>query len=191
MDKIVCIGDSLTEGYGIHKAECWVTLLEKELKIPIVNEGISGDTSTGILSRCPNALAKHQPSILFIMGGTNDLVLNIQNEYIFSNLLAMTKQARHLGVKFIIGIPTPFYTINSTFEDRVFFNGGQLQQRILQFQESLKILLEEKDIPFIDFSKNMPPSLFLADGLHPNAQGHLKMMELVKEKLVHLNFLIQ
>ena len=84
--KIVCMGDSLTEGYGIPKNTRWTSLLEKDYEIDVVNAGISGDTTTGMLSRCERLLIEYNPSHLLILGGTNDLWFGLKDEFILSNI---------------------------------------------------------------------------------------------------------
>ena len=50
--KIVFIGDSFTRGFGVRRNESSVpSLLEKETKKILVNKGINGDTTSGMLAR--------------------------------------------------------------------------------------------------------------------------------------------
>ncbi|MFT6707865.1 MAG: acyl-CoA thioesterase-1, partial [Flavobacteriales bacterium] len=49
--KLVTLGDSLTEGYNIDKLKRWTKLLHQKHNLEIINSGISGDTTTGMLSR--------------------------------------------------------------------------------------------------------------------------------------------
>ena len=49
--KMVCIGDSLTYGLGIPVNENWAALLGRELGFEVVNKGVNGDTSGGMLAR--------------------------------------------------------------------------------------------------------------------------------------------
>ena len=44
--KLICIGDSLTFGYGVRPSQRWTRLCAQETGWEIVNEGISGDTTT-------------------------------------------------------------------------------------------------------------------------------------------------
>lgn len=46
---IVCIGDSLTEGLGVNKENAWPALLRSELNVEVINRGISGDTTSGMI----------------------------------------------------------------------------------------------------------------------------------------------
>lgn len=93
--KVVCIGDSLTEGYGIQEHERWSNLVADQSEIEIINSGISGDTSAGMLSRFNKMVIKLNPTHVIITGGTNDLLLNIPDNQIIANILAMTRYARH------------------------------------------------------------------------------------------------
>lgn len=49
--KLICIGDSLTFGYGVRPSRRWTRLCAQETGWEIVNEGISGDTTGGMLVR--------------------------------------------------------------------------------------------------------------------------------------------
>ena len=49
--KLICIGDSLTFGYGVRPFQRWTRLCAQETGWEIVNEGISGDTTGGMLVR--------------------------------------------------------------------------------------------------------------------------------------------
>ncbi|HKJ99099.1 MAG TPA: hypothetical protein VJ959_09270 [Desulfotignum sp.] len=49
--KIICHGDSLTRGSDIATPHTWTALLGNQLNIPVVNTGISGDTTAGMLAR--------------------------------------------------------------------------------------------------------------------------------------------
>ena len=47
--KIVCLGDSLTYGFMVRRSKIWTKLSEDKTGFEIINEGISGDTSGGML----------------------------------------------------------------------------------------------------------------------------------------------
>lgn len=49
--KLICIGDSLTFGYGVHLSQRWTRLCAQETGWELVNEGINGDTTGGMLTR--------------------------------------------------------------------------------------------------------------------------------------------
>ena len=67
---IVAVGDSLTAGYGVNEADAYPARLEKKLHAAgfhwrVVNAGISGETSSGTLSRVAWVL-KLKPDIVIL-----------------------------------------------------------------------------------------------------------------------------
>jgi lysophospholipase L1-like esterase len=181
--KIVCVGDSLTEGYGIDRKYWWTEIISAHLKIDIINSGISGDTTGGMLSRFIPMVVDHQPSHTIIMGGTNDLWFGLSDNMIISNILAMTKIARHHNIETIIGIPTPYFPGRENMKDDMFLSSTHYVERIINYQNLLKRVAIQKELPVIDFSENMTSVLFLEDGIHPNEKGHHQMAETAIRKL--------
>lgn len=181
--KIVCMGDSLTEGYGISQADCWCSLLQKEMSLEMVNSGISGDTTGGMLARFQPMVIDHNPSHVIILGGTNDLWYGHPDAQIIANILAMTRHARHHEISAIIGIPTPFFDEMTPPDTGLFMDTTGYRERIEGFQERLRQFATKDGLPTIDFSIGMEPSLFMADGLHPNEAGHQVMAQQAKAVL--------
>lgn len=184
--KIVCIGDSLTEGYGIRQAYRWSNLLSKELNIEIINSGISGDTTNGMLARFHNMVIAHKPTHVIITGGTNDLWFNLSDEQIISNILAMTRYARYNDIASIIGMPTPYYYENQVCSSSTFLDEKTQSERIEGYKKKLISFAKEDNLNIIDFSVNMTSDLFLEDGLHPNERGHEIMKENAKKILIRI-----
>ena len=173
--KLVCLGDSLTEGYGIESQHRWSDLLTKDLQIEIVNRGISGDTTAGMLARFHYDVIAHEPTHVIIMGGTNDLWQGLADEQILSNIRTMTRHARYHNFEAIIGLPTPFFYYDpamTPFADAQWFD-----ERLNVFRGKLQSFAENDDRHFIDFAKDMKPEMFLEDGLHPNEEGNEVMMK--------------
>jgi len=181
--KLVCIGDSLTAGYGIEESKRWSNLLSNELDIEFINSGISGDTTAGMLARFNEMVIQYKPSHVIITGGTNDLSLNLAENIIVSNILSMTRHAKCHGIVSIIGIPTPFYNTRNITDDNLFISTENLVIRINSFQKKLKKFVLNDRQNMIDFSQNMEPVYFLDDGLHPNEKGHECMMKVAKKEL--------
>jgi lysophospholipase L1-like esterase len=51
MKTIVCHGDSLTEGSDLENNYTWPQLVENQIQVTVINRGIGGDTSGGLLGR--------------------------------------------------------------------------------------------------------------------------------------------
>jgi lysophospholipase L1-like esterase len=179
--KLLCIGDSLTFGYETERSKRWTHLLEKELNIEVINAGINGDTTTGILSRFMPLLRDFKPSHVLIFGGTNDLWFGLKNEFIISNIYAMCKQALHFKVFPIVGIPTPCYNY-----EELNVIGENYAERINQFQDNLIELCSKKEIIFVNFNSEINQDYFMEDGIHYNERGHIFIMKQLKERLQNL-----
>ena len=72
MKRIICHGDSLTEGKDIEAAYRWPSLLQNALGTEVINTGIGGDTTAGLLSRFATDVIPRKPDAVILMGGIND-----------------------------------------------------------------------------------------------------------------------
>ncbi len=179
--KIVCIGDSITFGYEMPEAQKWTTLLSHALNIEIVNCGVNGDTTAGMLGRSEQILKKHNPTRVIITGGTNDLWFGLKDELIISNIHTIARLAKHKNIQAIIGIPTPYFNLNDCN-----FIQENYSECIRSFKRTLVDYCNLKEIPTIDFSTNLNQSHFMVDGLHPNANGQSVMAENAKVVIAQL-----
>ena len=95
--NIICFGDSITFGYGVNPGEDYPTALSKMLSIPVINEGIDGDTSSEALRRFkPDALDR-DPLIVIIEFCGNDFLRKIPIETTTRNIKKMVKLAQAKG----------------------------------------------------------------------------------------------
>ena len=89
--SILVLGDSISAGYGVITGKAWVDLVQqqimaKQLPFAMVNASISGDTSSGGLSRIRPLLEKHHPKIVILELGANDTLRGFQIEQTEGNL---------------------------------------------------------------------------------------------------------
>jgi acyl-CoA thioesterase-1 len=105
---ILCLGDSLTEGFGVGKNDAWPAVAEKILKdkkkdVTLVNAGISGSTTASGPSRLTWHLkSKHRADWLFLALGANDGLRGQDVQAAKENLKKTIHQARDAGMKKII-----------------------------------------------------------------------------------------
>ena len=104
--KLICIGDSLTFGYGVHLSQRWTRLCAQETGWELVNEGINGDTTGGMLARMQGGvlaelreggLGADRPYVL-LMGGSNDVFYSGSDAAARGNMGAMIHQLFSVGV---------------------------------------------------------------------------------------------
>jgi acyl-CoA thioesterase-1 len=71
---IVCFGDSLTFGHGADTInDSFPMVLQEKIKIPVINSGINDDTSADGLARIQRDVIDHNPVMVLIDFGGNDL----------------------------------------------------------------------------------------------------------------------
>jgi len=111
--KILVLGDSLSAEYGLQRGSGWVALLESRLlterpSSTVINASISGDTTSGGLSRLGALLTQHQPTLVLIELGGNDALRGLPLGMSQNNLLKMTRLAQAAGAKvLLLGMQMP------------------------------------------------------------------------------------
>jgi acyl-CoA thioesterase-1 len=162
---VLVLGDSLSAEYGIPRSTGWVHILEEQLikdKSPwtVFNASISGETSSGGLTRLPNLLKQKKPGIVVIELGANDALRGLAINQTEINLRKMIQMSKKTGAKVLlcgIQIPTNYgqtYTM-------------QFKQLYPQLASQEKVEL----LPFLLEGVATKPELFQADRLHPNVQA--------------------
>ena len=162
---ILVIGDSLSAEYGLPKGTGWVNLMEDQLsrsKSPwsIFNASISGETSSGGLSRLPNLLAQKKPGLVIIELGANDALRGLPVNQTEANLRKMVQMSKHSGAKVLLcGIQIP-----SNYGQTYTAQFKNLYPQIAN-QEGVELM------PFFLEGVATKPELFQADRLHPNVDA--------------------
>ena len=193
MGTIICLGDSLTYGYGVRRAQCWTELAAKMSGWNVVNRGICGDTTGGMLVRLREILreeiGEQNERCFLLMGGCNDIFFSGSSTGARENMAAMAHQLFAEGEMPLIavgpGIADGSYP--SMWSDLVDFpEAGKV---IRQYYEWLERFCSSFGVRMIDFrgdfrdrEGNIRTELYL-DGLHLNPEGHRVMAERVAKVL--------
>ncbi|MCF6281365.1 MAG: arylesterase [Candidatus Polarisedimenticolaceae bacterium] len=177
---ILVMGDSLSAAYGLETRIGWVNLLQQRLYArgyphQVVNASISGETSSGGLTRVGELLAQHKPAILIIALGANDGLRGLSLKAMQQNLARMVEQAQSAQAAILlIGMQLPP-------------NYGPLYNR--RFQQIFHTLAEAHStalLPFLLQGFGQKKSLFLEDGFHPNGRAQSLILDLVWPPLTPL-----
>ncbi|MGC4234648.1 MAG: GDSL-type esterase/lipase family protein [Niabella sp.] len=89
---IIFLGNSLTD------AGRWNDIVPE---LPVLNRGISGDISFGVLARL-DEIVRHKPAKVFLMIGVNDLKRNVPPAYIIANYRKIVQEIRSASPQTII-----------------------------------------------------------------------------------------
>src|SRR6185503_13664013 len=118
-NTVMVFGDSLSAAYNLSVEQGWVHILARRIesaRLPwkVVNASVSGETTGGGLSRIPEDLRRHKPSIVVIELGANDALRGLPIAGMRKNLgeiVRAAKQARAEAVLVGMRIP-PNYGID-------------------------------------------------------------------------------
>lgn len=169
---IVCFGDSLTAGYGLPAGQSYPDYLQKALdasgrRYRVVNQGISGDTTSGGADRISLALAQ-KPRIVVLALGANDGLRGLPLQTTRANLDTMLQAFQKGGAKVLLaGITLPR-------------NYGA--DYIKRFDAIFPELAKKYRVPLLPFLLEgvaLNSKLMQGDGMHPTAEGCRRVAELV------------
>jgi acyl-CoA thioesterase-1 len=162
--RIVALGDSLTAGLGLARAESYPSLLQRRvdeagLRYQVVNAGVSGDTSAGGLSRLDWALDGDVRVLIVALGG-NDGLRGLPVDQLRWNLAQIIERAQARGISVILaGMEAPPN-----------FGRGY----IVSFDQVYAELAATYDVRFVPFLLQGVAgieSLNQRDGIHPTPAG--------------------
>lgn len=173
--RILVVGDSLSAEYGLKRGSGWVDLLKQSIstshpQVEIINASISGDTTSGGLSRLKALLDRTAPHIVLIELGANDALRGLPLDMTRNNLVSMIKLVKDANAKPALAgmqIP-PNYGREYTEAFRELF-------QTVARSEGAEL------IPFLLEGIADDPSMFQADTIHPNEQAQPVLMENVKK----------
>ena len=166
---ILVFGDSLSASYGITQDQGWVSLLMQRLvqqnyNYKVINLSISGETTSGGLSRFKQAVTLHKPRIVILELGANDGLRGLNAADTYKNLDSMITQAKPANVLLLgMKIPPNYGLKYSTdFSD----NYAKLAKK-----HQIKL------VPFMLDGIAGNRDLIQQDGLHPTAAAQSKILE--------------
>jgi acyl-CoA thioesterase-1 len=164
-EKILILGDSLTEGYGVDEQYAYPAVLQEllnqeKLDYKIINGGVSGSTTASGISRLRWFL-KAKPTILIIALGANDGLRGLKTSDTKNNLEKIILAAKKRNLKIILAgmqMP-PNYGADYVKDYKKIFPKLAKEQNITL-------------IPLLIEGVAGNKKLNIEDGIHPNRKGH-------------------
>lgn len=175
--KIVCFGDSVTGVYyhtGGRRAytkmvELALRRLYPAAKVTAINAGISGNTTGQGLARIERDVLSHQPQLVTIMFGLNDLV-RTKPEVYADNLVEIIRRCRAVGADVLLCTPNSVYDTPS-----------RPVKRLEIFCDVVRQVGRDHDVPVVDCYRayqavrekdELDWAFLMSDEIHPNMDGH-------------------
>lgn len=174
---LVAFGDSLSAGFGVDPGLSYPDFLQKELdaqglKYRVANLGISGDTTSGGLSRVQSALDL-KPKVVILELGGNDGLRGTPLSQTRANLEAMVKAFQGAGAKVVIAGMTlpPNYGPDYVKQFEAIFVDLASKYQLTRIRFLLEGVWDQ-------------PGLMQADRIHPTAEGNAEVARRVAKTLV-------
>ena len=186
---IVCFGDSITGVYyhtGGRRA--YPEMLEIALRknnpkaqVKVINAGISGHTTREALARIERDVLDHQPHLVTIMFGMNDLTRIPRDEF-KKNLVEIKDRCQKAGAEVLL------CTQNNVIE-----TPGRPGEKLAEFTQLIRELAKEHRLGVADCHAEFAAAktkdrrewrLLLSDEIHPNMAGHKLMAETIAQAIL-------
>jgi acyl-CoA thioesterase-1 len=162
--RIVAFGDSLTAGYGLPAQDAFPAKLERALKakgvkVEIENAGVSGDTSSGGLSRLDWSIPDGTDAVILELGA-NDMLRGVDPSVTKKSLDAILARLKQRNIVVLLCGMRAAPNLGTHFADA--------------FDKLYEELAKKYDTVFYPFFLDgVATQAVLAqrDGIHPNAAG--------------------
>ncbi len=168
--RIVGFGDSLMAGYGLGPGEGFPEKLEAALRgrghdVVIANAGVSGDTTSGGLSRLDWSIPDGTQLVILELGA-NDMLRGIDPALVEQNLDKMLARLKERKIPVLLAGMVAAPNLGHAY-------GEQFGSIYPKLAEKYGATL----YPFFLDGVAGDPKLLLEDGMHPNATGIDRMVE--------------
>lgn len=161
---VMAYGDSLTFGIGAAKASSYPAELQRLLDRKVVNAGVPGETSAAGLERLATALATHNPDLVVLCHGGNDILRRRPMLELADNLGAMIDLIRqHQADVVMLGVPGRNLTMHT----------APVYARVA---DGLEVPLNTEILSSI-----MKKTALKSDQVHFNAAGYAAMARAVRQ----------
>lgn len=178
--RIVGFGDSLMAGYGVGPGEGFTEKLQsaltaKGVDAEVVNAGVSGDTSSGGLSRLDWSVPDGTRLVILELGA-NDMLRGITPDVTRRNLDAMMARLKERGIPVLLAGMRAAPNLGPDYK--------------AAFDSIFPDLAGKYGVPLYPFFLDgvaADPQYLQADGMHPNARGVDRIVERILpavEKLI-------
>ena len=177
LTKYLFLGDSITERYKIN---------DYFPEYYVLNSGIGGDTTDDILKNLENRVYKYEPSVIFLMIGTNDVNQDIDSDCIFNNIKNIIAEIQHKLPEAKVFVE-PILPAGNQWAD------NQRNQKRIKINELLQKEYNDSDVIYIDMYDDFVDSEngqlkgeYTADGLHLNDKAYKLISEKIEQQIEKL-----
>ena len=165
-DVILAFGDSLTYGTGAAQSEAYPQQLAALINRQVINAGIPGEISAEGHMRLPGLLQEHQPKLVILCHGGNDILRRISKHETINNLEGMIRNIKATGAEvLLLAVPEPGLLLSpATFYADIAKRSG-----VLLLSDLIADTLQYPNLK--------------SDPIHPNTKGYAKIASEIAKAL--------
>jgi lysophospholipase L1-like esterase len=174
---LLCLGDSLTYGYGAVAGAGYPQQLEQLTGYVTKNAGLNGDTAEGALARLPSLLQDNTPGLVLVSIGGNDFLRGLPLDRTRAALKSLVQTASAGAQVVLIAQPKPVFLAAAT--------------NSLSDHEVYAEVAKETGTPLYSggWSYVLSRSELRSDQIHANAEGYKVFAERLAAWLRDMKFL--
>lgn len=165
---IVAFGDSLIEGVGATKGNDISSLISARIGEPVINLGVSGNTTAQGLARV-DEIKKHNPKVVLVLLGGNDYLRKVPLADTFKNLDEIIARIQAMGaVVVLLGVQGSVIPIIGD-----------------PFEERFELLAEKRGAVYVPnvLSGLVGNMKYMSDAIHPNDLGYASIVDRILPEL--------
>lgn len=177
-ERIVFMGNSITQGWGDHFPEYFDNP-------NYLNRGIGGQTTPQMLLRFRQDVIKLYPKVVVILAGTNDIAGNTGPstlEMIEDNLYSMAELAKVHNIEVVLCAVLPVF-------DYPWQTGLEPAEKIIELNQRIKNYANTHGFVYADYfapmvdERNGLKDEYTYDGVHPTRAGYEAMAPIADEAI--------
>jgi lysophospholipase L1-like esterase len=196
MLKVICLGDSITGPSNLARYLKFSHILELMLQarlgfenVQVLNRGIGGDNTAGMLSRLSEDVLKESPQIVILMAGANDAMQQVPQSNTQANLESILSQLKADGIKTLM--MKYHLLVNKSNPGEAWVGADNNNELIGEVADNMSIPLLDLSIPMNKAWEQYPVGELVSelDRLHINPRGELIFASNIFNKLDGLGWL--
>jgi acyl-CoA thioesterase I len=153
--SIIAFGDSITAGYGASAGSDYPAHLSRITGLPVINAGVSGDTTESALARLESDVLSRDPRIVIVGLGGNDFLRGVEILSTEAMLRSIVRRIQEAGAIVVL--------LGYNFPSR----GGNYEAMYERVAEEEGCLLVPNTLKGI-----LSDPALKSDQIHPNDRGY-------------------
>jgi len=185
---IVCLGDSTTagtplfqspveappDGMGDERSQFAHWLRQARPDWRVLNCGVNGERSDEIAARMERDVLAHEPTVVVIIAGVNDVYQGRSVDHVTAQLKAMYDRARLAGIAVVAGAIVPYNTATPEQNAKMHAINRWIKDTAGPAGPRLWFVDTRAAVAAPDDPDKLAGS---PDGLHPDIEGYRRMAE--------------